>query len=265
MIAAAPPIVRARWELAKALSMPGPQARVVISTQARATGVGALSLYLAARPRCGASSTSVDSMADPFADELVAILRVCQTAADEGELLKTVCARLRQHLHAAVVAFVSVRGERLDLIASDGARLDTGIAGRAASAGVTIAPHRLQDRIEAAAPIAYGGEPIGALCARWTIGSTYDTSRAASVLTMSAAAASPMLAAVTARQAHAGAGAGDLLGLTAVMSDAAPDHRARGGGAVRGPDRRRERQRQGAGGAGDSPRQRAGDTSHSAR
>jgi transcriptional regulator with PAS, ATPase and Fis domain len=35
---------------------------------------------------------------------------------------------------------------------------------------------------------------------------------------MSAAAASPMLAAVTARQAHAGAGAGDLLGLTALMS-----------------------------------------------
>jgi DNA-binding NtrC family response regulator len=218
VIAAAPPIVRARWELAKALSMPGPQARVAISAQARATGVGALSLYLAARPRCGVSSTSVDSMADPFADELVAILRVCQTAADEGELLKTVCARLRQHLHAAVVAFVGVRGDRLDLIASDGARLDTGIAGRAASAGVTIAPHRLQDRIEAAAPIAYGGEPIGALCARWTIGSTYDTSRAASVLTMSAAAAAPMLAAVTARQAHAGAGAGDLLGLTAVMS-----------------------------------------------
>ena len=46
------------------------------------------------------------------------------------------------------------------------------------TAGITIAPHRLDDRIEAAAPIEYGGERIGALCARWTIGSTYDTSRA---------------------------------------------------------------------------------------
>ena len=217
VMAAAPAIVRARWELAKALSMPGALAREVISRQARATGVGALALYLAARPPFAALRASVNS-ADPFADELVAILRVCQTAADETELLKTVCARLRQHLHAAAVAFVSVRGDRLDLVASDGARLDTDIAGRAASAGVTIAPHRLQDRIEAAAPIAYGGEPIGALCARWTIGSTYDTSRAASVLTMSAAAAAPMLAAVKVRQAQVGACAGDLLGLTAAMA-----------------------------------------------
>jgi DNA-binding NtrC family response regulator/tetratricopeptide (TPR) repeat protein len=217
VMAAAPPIVRARWELAKALSMPGSVAREVISRQARATGVGAFALYLAARPPFGTSRAGADS-ADPFADELVAILRVCQTAADESELLKAVCARLRQHLHAATVAFVSVRGDRLDIVAADGSRLDSGIAGRAASAGVTIAPHRFQDRIEAAAPIAYGGEPIGALCARWTIGSTCDTSRAASVLTMSAAAAAPMLAAVAVRQAQAAAGDGDLLGVSGAMA-----------------------------------------------
>jgi len=216
VMTAAPPIVRARWELAKALSMPGTVAREVIARQARATGVGALALYLAGRPPFGTPGASAAS-ADPFADELVEILRVCQTAADERELLEAVCVRLRQHLHAAAVAFVSVRGDRLDIVASDGPRLDSDIAGRAASAGVTIAPHRRQDRIEAAAPIAYGGEPIGALCARWTMGSTCDTSRAASVLTMSAAAAAPMLAAVAVRQAQA-AGAGDLLGLTAAMA-----------------------------------------------
>ena len=118
VIAAAPPIVRARWELAKALSMPGPQARDGHLDARPGPPASARSRSIS-RParRFSALQHGVASMADPFADELVAILRVCQTAADEGELLKTVCARLRQHLHAAAVAFVSVRGERLDLIA----------------------------------------------------------------------------------------------------------------------------------------------------
>ncbi len=158
-------------------------------------------------------------MADPFADELVAILRVCQTAADEGELLKDglrafapAPARGRRWRSSASAASASTS------IASDGARLGHGHRRRAASAGITIAPHRLHDRIEAAAPIAYGGEPIGALCARWTIGSTYDTSRAASVLTMSAAAAAPMLAAVDSQADAAPTQApSELLGLTPAM------------------------------------------------
>ena len=213
VMAAAPPIVRARWDLANALAAPGANAEEVIARQARSTGLGVLALYLSGRRagRCGP--------ADSFADELVAILRVCQTATDESELLKTVCARLRQQLRAAAVAFVAVRGDRVDTIASDGARIETGIAARAAAAGITIAPHRLDDRIEAAAPIEYGGAAIGVLCARWTIGSTCDTSRAASVLTMSAAAAAPMLAAVLAREGRADSGAGEILGVTPIIAE----------------------------------------------
>ena len=149
-------------------------------------------------PRTNEAALGAAGAADPFVDELVAILRVCQTADEEAVVLKDVCARLRQHLHAAAIAFVAVRGERGHLIASDGARLDTDIAERAVAAGITIAPHRHDDRIEAAAPVEYGGVAIGALCARWTVGSTCDTSRAASVLAMSAAAAAPMVAAALA-------------------------------------------------------------------
>ena len=155
--------------------------------------------------------------AEPFVNELVAILRVCQTASDETELLKEVCARLRQHLHAAAVAFVVVRGDHAHVAVSHGARIETAIATRATAAGVTIPPHCHHDRIEAAAPILYGGTTIGALAARWAIGSTYDTSRAASVLTMSAAAAAPMLAAVIAAPAQLDAGSGELLGVTPVI------------------------------------------------
>jgi len=113
---------------------------------------------------------------------------------------------------------VAVRDERPLVITGDGMRLEPAIAVRAVTAGITIAPHRLDDRIEASAPIEYGGERIGALCARWTIGSTYDTSRGGSVLTMSAAAVAPMLAAVVARQRHADAGPGELLGVTPAMA-----------------------------------------------
>ena len=210
VMASTPPTVRARWDVAMALSAPDADARDVVARHVQRSGLGALALYVDAPRRAGIDGAG----AGPFADEVVAILRVCQTAADEAGLLKDVCVRLRQYLHAAAVAFVAVHGERGDIVASDGARIATDIAERAASAGITIAPHRHHDRIEAAAPIQYGGTPIGALCARWTIGTTYDTSRAGSVLTMSAAAAAPMLAAVMTRRAHAVAGPGELLGVT---------------------------------------------------
>jgi transcriptional regulator with PAS, ATPase and Fis domain len=180
-----------------------------------ATGLGALALYVAAPRRAGGAGGA----ADPFADEIVAILRLCQTAADEIVLLKDVCARLRQHLHAAVVGFVTIRGGRAHVIMSDGARLDTDIAERAAAAGITIDPHRHDDRIEAAAPVEYGGSSIGALCARWPIGSTYDIARAGSVLAMSAAAAAPVLAAVVERQQQAVTGSSELLGVTSAIGE----------------------------------------------
>jgi DNA-binding NtrC family response regulator len=233
VIAKAPIIVRARWDLAKALSTPDAVLPDVVAKHVQGSGLGALGLYIAAgssfaAPAVVEGKDGVKTIpcrlnraaagADPFVDDLVAILRVCQTAADEIELLKEICARLRRQLHAAAVAFVAVRGDHAHTIASDGARLETEIAERAASAGITISPHCHHDRIEAAAPIAYGGAPIGALCARWTIGSTYDTSRAGTLLTMSAAAAAPMLAAVLARQVLADAAPGELLGVTPAMA-----------------------------------------------
>ena len=181
-----------------------------------ATGLGALGLY-ASDPHVVSGSSL---LTDAFVDELVAILRACQAAEDEAAVLKDVCVRVRQHLRAAAVAFLAVLGKRAEIVCGDGVRLDTAIAERAADLGLTIAPHRRDDRIEAAAPVQYGGRSIGVLCARWTLGTTEDTSRAASVLTMSAAAAAPMLAATIARrQQVAVAGAGELLGVTPVMAE----------------------------------------------
>jgi len=74
----------------------------------------------------------------------------------------------------------------------------------------------IQDLV-AAELVTYGAETLGAVCARWTIGSTYDNSRAGSVLTMSAAVAAPMLAAVVARDARGNEVAGELIGVTPGM------------------------------------------------
>jgi DNA-binding NtrC family response regulator/tetratricopeptide (TPR) repeat protein len=206
---ALPPVVRARWELCAALAGGHAEPHDLVARRAAATGLGALALYASDRepPAHGVPG------ADAFLDEVVGIVRVCQTAEDETIVLKEVCARVRRQLRASAVAFVE-GGDRGDVVALDGARIDVRIAARAVTAAITIAPHRHEDRIEAAAPVHYGGVPIGALCARWTLGSTDDLSRAAPVLTMSAAAAAPVLSAATIRRQQAMATAPELLGVT---------------------------------------------------
>ena len=194
-VSAAPPLVRRRWELATAVSANPTAAADIVAKEAAGTGLGALPLYI--WPAAGASPAH--AAGDRFVDQLIAILHVCQTAEEDGALLKEVCARVRQHVHAAAVSVVATRDERPRLLASDGARLDGELAVRAATAGVVVAPHRCDDRVEAAAPVVYGGAPIGALCARWTLGSTYDTSTASSILATTATAAAPIVAAAIAK------------------------------------------------------------------
>jgi DNA-binding NtrC family response regulator len=208
-----PVTLRARWELSRALTATGAEQAEILARHVAATGLGALALY-------AVDQRTAEVGADPILEEMVAILRVCQTAEDETVVLKDVCARVRQQLHATAVAFVIAGGGRSGVVIGDGGRLDTEVAERAIAAGVTIAPHRHDCRIDAAAPVQYGGVPIGALCARWTLGSTYDLSRAGVVLTVSAAAAAPILSAALARREHLYAAAtGDLLGVTPAMAE----------------------------------------------
>jgi DNA-binding NtrC family response regulator/tetratricopeptide (TPR) repeat protein len=212
VMATAPALLRARWQLARALSGADRDTNVaaIVERHVAATGLGALAAYAIATP---AGGTGAEVAGDAFLEHLVGILHVCQTAEDDTVVLKEVCGRVRQHLHAASAVFVAVRDGRTRVLAADGARLDSDIAERATSAAITIAPHRRDDRIEAAAPVLYGGVPIAAICARWTLGSTYDTSRAAPVLTMTAAAAAPIVAVAIAKTEEAPGGT-DLLGVS---------------------------------------------------
>jgi len=208
-----PPLLRTQWDLLAA-TIAGADCRELLRRQIASTGLKALALYMpGAAQAAGASLPAACEVGD-----VVAILRACQTAEDEAAVLKDLCGRIRMQLHAAGVAVMTSRNGHCDVLVGDGGRLDGDISERAIAAGITIAPHRCGDRTEAAAPVQYGGTPIAALCARWTVGSTYDLSRAASVLTMAATAAAPLVfAALVRRNQPAATALGGLLGVTPAM------------------------------------------------
>lgn len=215
LVAAAPPLMRARFDLLHA-RVQAPDDRAVLRRQMSATGLKGLELFGSDQPRIPGSVTS-----EPFIDEVLGILRVCQHADDEVAVLSDVCARVRDHLHTATVGFVIVNDRRCEMLTVDGPRMDAAdIAERAITARVTIAPHRVRERFDAAAPVHYGGNVIGALCARWTVGTPYDLAPAPAVLTMAATAAAPVLSSVLVRRAQAAhQPICDLLGATPAIAD----------------------------------------------
>jgi DNA-binding NtrC family response regulator len=214
LAAAAPPLVKARWDLFAALLDASDDAAVVARHTA-ATGLKALELWAPPSDR-----RSAGSRADMSIAEVIDILHVCQSADDEVAVLRDVCERVRRQLHAASVAIAISHASRCDLVVVQGARIDCDIAHRCIESSTHVGPHRIEDRIEAAAPVLYAGNAIGALCVRWTLGTTHDLSRATSVLAMSAAAAAPVIAAAAARRMTvAPGGPAELIGMTPVVAD----------------------------------------------
>ncbi len=204
-----PPIVRARCALLQDLAAAAGSEAEVVKRHVAATGLGALALFA---PLDGRLLRQPDAF-DPVIEDVVEILRVCQNADEEGAVLTDVCGRLRRRLHAAAVAFIAAEGTTLLTIAAEGVRIEAAVAERAISAGIVIPPHRHGDRLEAAAPVKYGGAMIGALVARWTIGSTHDLSGASAVLAVAAAAAAPAVSGTVMRRVRTiSVGASGLLG-----------------------------------------------------
>jgi transcriptional regulator with AAA-type ATPase domain len=208
LAATASPILKARWELVLALGS-GADAQSVTVRQIAVSRLKALELF------SGVNHPPAAVGPDAIVGDVVGILQVCQQADDERTVLHDVCARVRQRLRAAGSAFIVPAARGFDTVATDGARIEHEIAERACGAGVTIAPARVRERIEAAAVVDYAGKNVGALCARWTIGTMEDLSRAAAVLSVAAVAAGPILAAFLARRDHAAPPtAVDFLGVT---------------------------------------------------
>jgi DNA-binding NtrC family response regulator/tetratricopeptide (TPR) repeat protein len=211
-----PPILRARCDLWGDLLQHAGSAEEVFARHAAATGLDALRLF-SPLSRGSTSNTPHEIMVD----DIVGILDLCQTSDDEPAVLGEVCRRVRARLHGAATGIaVPGGGGGYVLLAGDGGRLDLTIAERTAIAGVAIAPHRYEDRIEAAAPVRYGGSTIGVLVARWTIGTLHDLTPAGSLLTTTAAAVAPIVSAALVRNRRPpGSTMAELLGSSEVMAD----------------------------------------------
>jgi len=116
-----PPAIRFRCELIAGLAAaPAEALSMVVGRHVAGSGLGALELLtpLAAR------DAKLLTASDPSVDHIVAIMHLCQTAEDELAVLKNVCSRVREQLHALGVAFFAAIPRGCDLLVEDGARID---------------------------------------------------------------------------------------------------------------------------------------------
>jgi DNA-binding NtrC family response regulator len=205
-----PVTIGARCALLGDLLASAPPAEAV-KRHVASTGLGALALFA---PTFAAGDTPISRQA---LDDVMEVLRCCQKAEDEEEVLREVCSQLRTSFRAVSVAFFAP--ERLAApVVADGSRIEIGIAERVSAARQPIVPHLIDGRIEGGAPVVYGGDTIGALVARWHLAGALDTARASTSLALAATAAAPALAAVLLRRANQGEG-DDLVGVGTALAD----------------------------------------------
>jgi len=206
-----PPIVRARVTLTAGL-LEG-AASDLLARQMSATGLRALRLFAPTAPqRPTAHATTMDG--------LLEILDCCQSSEDDVGVLSTLCLRLRARLKAAGVAFFAEEGGAHVPLAWDGVRSEAALAARVSELGQTLVPHQSAERIEGGAPVRYGGQLVGTLVARWTVGATVDETSVSMLLTTAAAAAAPAMAGVLSRRLTRPADpTSELLGLSQAIED----------------------------------------------
>jgi DNA-binding NtrC family response regulator/tetratricopeptide (TPR) repeat protein len=214
--AALPRLLKCRRDLAGEMLAAGGETAGILTRAISATGFHALALFAPKAERPGPLPGSSSAPVD----DAIEVMRLCQSAVDEATTLGLVCEQVHRQVHATAVGFFGVEAGGLARLATRGPRLETGAAQRALDAGVFIAPHQLDDRVEAAMPVRYGGKSIGALGIRWVIGSTPDRERVAAAASMATAAAAPIVAAALAARRRADASAcGELLGVSAGIAD----------------------------------------------
>jgi DNA-binding NtrC family response regulator len=211
---ALPRILRVRRDMLAELLLPGAEPSAIVGREISATGFQALALFVPSDARASRTRTASTPV-----DDAIEMLRVCQTAADETTTLMLVCEQVQRQTQAAATAFFGVEAGGLARLAAQG-RLEPAIALRAVESGVAIAPHLSDDRVEAAAPVKYGGAIIGALAMRWVIGTAPDADRVAAAAQMATAAAAPILAsALSSRRRGATTAVRELLGVSGTMTE----------------------------------------------
>ena len=209
--------------------------------RADASGLHALRLFAPQRPPSSASLS-------PATDDIVELLRCCQSADEDRAVLISVCARLRSRLSASGVGFYATEGGELVAVAADGARPDPASARRIATANQLVLPHSGGERVEAGAPVRYAGQVLGFLVAAWPPASVWHSTDLSVLLTTGATAAGPALSGLLARRtSERQSRASDLLGVSRAVADVRAAVERAAGGAVPCARAGREWLRQGAG------------------
>jgi DNA-binding NtrC family response regulator/thioredoxin-like negative regulator of GroEL len=188
-----PLVVRARADLLSGLLSPANNDdSIVVKGHAQTTGLAGLALFAPIRQ-------SLSGQAGAVAD-IVTILQWCQAADEEARVLDGLCSRLRSRLQAAGVVFFVEEAGTFTPIASDGTRVEPNLAARVAAVDQPITPHFLSGRLEAGAPVRYGGRQLGVLLVRWSPGAACDSKDVVMLLATAATAAGPAVAGVLARR-----------------------------------------------------------------
>ena len=211
---ALPRLARVRRDMLAELLLPGAEPAAILAREIASTGFHALALFVPEEARTSRARTASTPVEDA-----IEMLRVCQTAADETTTLTLVCEQVQRQTQAAATAFFGVEAGGLARLASQG-RLEPAIALRAVESGVAVAPHRADERVEAAAPVKYGGAIIGALAMRWVVGSAPNADRVSAAAQMATAAAAPIMAsALSSRRGSGMAAFNELLGVSEAMTE----------------------------------------------
>ena len=170
--------------------------------------------FLAASGAHTITRSSAAAAVNPVAD-LEAFLEIGHAAADERAAIERIGIELQLRLRATTVLVAACASERRILCAAGRPwQGDPHIAWRAASSGVGVSSDESVEPWQAAEPLRYGGDTIGAVAARWTAGMMVDPARVTPLLRVGALALAASVRAVLDRTAVAEAApaGSDLLG-----------------------------------------------------
>ena len=156
---------------------------------------------------------TVCAPANPVAD-LEMLLELGHAAADDRAAIERIGGELQTRLRAATILVVGASPERRVLSLCGRAwHGDPHVAWRAAGGGVSVAMDPSVEPGQAAEPLKYGGDVIGAVAARWTAGTVLDPERVSALLRVGALALAGSVRAVLDRAPRAAEADGsDILG-----------------------------------------------------